>query len=146
MDLIREFSEETSIHGVFYIFEKFQSGVGKLIWITVVTFMLFLGSYWSIQAYSEWVNNPVLTTVLTTAYPVKKVDFPAVTICGQGMNEDVFSSGIMKPFLGYLYSKQLLTIPNVTPLLLAQLLFVKVNADQNKNGQVVLSNISSYNG
>ena len=129
MDLLREFSEETSIHGVVYIFNRSRSGIEKIFWTIVVTLMLLLGSYWSLQAYGEWEKTPVLTTVLTTAYPVKKVDFPAVTICGQGMNEDAFTSGILKPFISYLYSKKLMTIPGVTPLLVEQLVFVKVNTE-----------------
>jgi hypothetical protein len=32
-----------------------------------------LGLYWCTTAYLEWMNKPVLTTVTTTAYPVKQV-------------------------------------------------------------------------
>jgi hypothetical protein len=34
---------------------------------------------------SDWQQNQVLTTVTTTALPVTKVPFPAVTICSEGM-------------------------------------------------------------
>ena len=60
--------------------------------------MVLLGSYWSIQAYLDWQANPVLTTVNTTAYPVKSIEFPAVTNCGQGMNDDVITAGMFKQF------------------------------------------------
>jgi hypothetical protein len=45
--------------------------------------MLFMGCYWSYNSYKAWQSNPVVTTVKTTAFPVKNLDFPAITICGQ---------------------------------------------------------------
>ncbi len=36
-------------------------------------------------AYSEWVNNMVITTVGSVAVPIERVAFPAITICAQGM-------------------------------------------------------------
>ena len=56
--------------------------------------MIILGCYWSIQSYQDWVGNPVVTTINTTAYPVGNLDFPAVTICSQGTNEDILVAGI----------------------------------------------------
>ena len=36
------------------------------------------------QAYIEWDENPVLTSLHTTAKPISELDFPSITICGQG--------------------------------------------------------------
>ncbi len=36
-------------------------------------------------AYSEWVNNMVITTVGSVAIPIERVAFPAITVCAQGM-------------------------------------------------------------
>jgi hypothetical protein len=46
--------------------------------------LLTLGIYWSVKAYKDWQDNLVLTTVKTTAYSIKNIDFPALTICGPG--------------------------------------------------------------
>ena len=35
------------------------------------------------KAYVNWQNNLVLTSVATTGLSVKKLDFPAITICAQ---------------------------------------------------------------
>ena len=43
-----------------------------------------LGIYWSISAYTDWQGSPVLTTVATTAFAIKNVEFPAITICAPG--------------------------------------------------------------
>ncbi len=34
-------------------------------------------------------DNPVTTTVSTTALPIEKVAFPAITICGQGLVREI---------------------------------------------------------
>ena len=73
LEIIKDFSEETSIHGIVHIFQTGQSRLGILIWIAVVLLMIWLGSFWSIQSYSDWANSPVLTTVKTSAFPVKQV-------------------------------------------------------------------------
>jgi hypothetical protein len=41
----------------------------------------------------DWQGSPVLTTVKSTSYPVNKIEFPTLTICGQGSNEVVFNAG-----------------------------------------------------
>ena len=45
--------------------------------------MLALGIYWSVEIYSDWKYQQVLTTAATTALQVGEIEFPAVTICTQ---------------------------------------------------------------
>jgi len=59
----------------------------------------------SVEAYNDWQDNPVITTVGTTAYPIQKIEFPAVTICGQGNNEEILAAGFLKMFSDYLSQK-----------------------------------------
>jgi hypothetical protein len=47
--------------------------------------MATLGIYWSVIAYVEWTDSPVITTVETTAFAINNVPFPAVTICAPGL-------------------------------------------------------------
>ena len=35
------------------------------------------------DAYQNWDDNPILTTVSTTAFPIHALEYPAITICGQ---------------------------------------------------------------
>ena len=35
------------------------------------------------NAYKSWEDNPILTTVSTTAFPIHSLEYPAITICGQ---------------------------------------------------------------
>ena len=43
-----------------------------------------LDSIVMLQAYETWQDNPVLTSLHTTGLPISEIDFPAITICGQG--------------------------------------------------------------
>ena len=72
-DVITDYAELSTIQGLVYIFLTYQTTFGKLFWTMVVTFMFALGTYWCIGVYNDWQKNPTLTTVTTTAYPVKQV-------------------------------------------------------------------------
>ena len=52
--------------------------------------------------FQDWQKNPVLTTVKTSAFPIKDIPFPTVTICGQGMNADIITAGFFNVFFKYL--------------------------------------------
>ena len=36
------------------------------------------------QAYIDWQTHPTLNSLETTGLPISDIDFPAITICGQG--------------------------------------------------------------
>ncbi len=84
------------------MFQLEQTTCGRLFWILVVIAMFMLGGYWSVTAYYQWEDNPVLTTVKTSAYPVSNIEFPAVTICGQGSNDVMLSAGFLYMFFKFL--------------------------------------------
>ena len=66
------------------------------------------------QAYTAWQDNPVLTTVKSTSYPVNKVEFPALTICGQGSNEVVLNTGILEHiYFALLESSKVITTQQI---------------------------------
>jgi len=53
--------------------------------LEVLTHQVALGIYWSVSAYIDWQGSPVLTTVATTAFAIKHIEFPALTICAPGI-------------------------------------------------------------
>ena len=77
----------------------------------------------------DWQDSPILTTLTTTAYPVDNIDFPAVTICASGMNEEVFNAAFLQQFFDYLKQRNLIgsNISRlITPFEAQKLLFIKV--------------------
>ena len=50
------------------------------------------------KTYMEWQASPTITTINTTAYPIKSVEFPAITICSQGSAKNVMDAVILRQF------------------------------------------------
>ena len=48
----------------------------------------------------------------TTSFPIKNVEFPAITICSQGLAKDIMENVLIKQFESYLESKKIITDPN----------------------------------
>ena len=84
---IREYAENTTIHGINYIFESGIPVIERLLWIVAMIIMLCFASLLSIKAYIEWEDHPVVTTVMSTGKPIKEIEFPAITICAQAQHE-----------------------------------------------------------
>ena len=72
-DILQDYSEYSTIQGLIYIFFSYQTIFGRIFWIVVVLLMLMLGLYWCIQAYQDWKDKPVLTTITTTTFPITEV-------------------------------------------------------------------------
>ena len=73
-EIIEEYAEYSTIQGLIYLFFDYQTLFGRIFWTVVLIAMTALGLYWTIQSYVDWKHNPVLTTVTTTAFPVKHVN------------------------------------------------------------------------
>ena len=69
----------------------------------------YLHVYYSVvisrKVYVQWKESPTITTISTTAYPIKKVDFPAITICSQGSAKDILDTALLRQFERYVKSK-----------------------------------------
>ena len=79
----QQYAENTTIHGIGYIFGSGISAVERVLWILIVSLGIFGAVFLSVTAYQNWQETPVLTTVATTGHPIEKVQFPAITICAQ---------------------------------------------------------------
>jgi hypothetical protein len=70
---LADYAEYSTIMGLVYLFFSYQTTFGQIFWIITVILMTILGLYWCIEAYIQWRERPVLTTIRTTAYAVKSV-------------------------------------------------------------------------
>lgn len=82
---VKDFASSTTIHGITYIFDAAIKILDRLFWILVVACGVFLAVLLSYQAWDDWKSNPVLTSVSSTGLPLRKVDYPAITLCSQGI-------------------------------------------------------------
>ena len=80
-----EFANSTTIHGITYVFDRGIKAFDNLLWLLVVFFGAGIAVYMSVLAWNTWKEAPVLTSVSSTGLPLQKIDFPAITICSQGL-------------------------------------------------------------
>lgn len=80
-----EYSSSSTTHGIFYIFERDRLVLERVLWFAVVIIAIMFAVSWSLLAYYEWQDVPMLTTISTTGLPIQDVPFPSITICAQGL-------------------------------------------------------------
>ena len=82
---VQEFAKITTIHGIAYIFDRAIKSIDKFLWFLIVCFGAGVAVYMSLDAWKTWKDAPVLVSVSSTGLPLRKIDFPAITICSQGL-------------------------------------------------------------
>ena len=88
-----EFANSTTVHGITYVFDRGIKALDNLLWLLVVCLGTGIAIYMSVLAWNTWKEAPVITSVSSTGLPLQKVDFPAITICSQGLIQVyIFSS------------------------------------------------------
>ena len=78
MEILREFLESSTIHGLTYISTS-KSRAGKVFWALVVLGGFCCASYFINNSYVEWSASLVATTIHT--FPIEDLPFPKVTVC-----------------------------------------------------------------
>ena len=87
---LHEFAESTTIHGIAYVFDRAIKGLDNILWLLVVCFGAGVAVYMSLDAWNTWKDAPVLTSVSSTGLPLRNIEFPAITICSQGLIQVMF--------------------------------------------------------
>ena len=83
-----EFASHTTIHGIGYIFDHDLSLCERALWICIVVTFLASTAYLSVNTWTQWREDQVITTLKQTTFPITEVNFPAITICGSGFHMD----------------------------------------------------------
>ncbi|CAB4057081.1 ASICN [Lepeophtheirus salmonis] len=96
----KSYSEVTTGHGIYYVFEQTGNIVTQITWILIIFLFIILGFLFCKEAYEDWQNNPVLTTLEITGLKVEEIDFPAITLCNQGNLKDIRHLKLIKTDLG----------------------------------------------
>ena len=86
--IAQDYAESATIHGISYIGQREQAWPHRLLWLLVVFGGVAVAVHLSTSAYTNWQEDPIITSVRTTALPIEDLEYPAITICGQGMSTD----------------------------------------------------------
>ena len=94
----KEFTQNSSVHGIGYIFSKGIPLVDRIIWAFLFLGSLFLAISMSTDAYMEWQAKPTITTLANSSVPANEITFPAVTICRDGVDMKAVEEAIFEDF------------------------------------------------
>jgi hypothetical protein len=72
-EVFLDYTEYSTMQGLIYIFASYQTRFGKFFWSAALVLLFSLGIYWCAQTYQDWRENPVLTTITTTAFSTNEV-------------------------------------------------------------------------
>ena len=82
------YSNHSTVHGISYLANSKLTKGDRLFWLLVLIIFGALAVVISLGVFQEWSSNPVITILRNTELPVSKLDFPAITICRQGLDMD----------------------------------------------------------
>ena len=82
------YAEAATIHGLVYLFERGQPWLPRGFWFLVVIACLILTVGLSLEAFNQWQDNRVFMAVKSVSLPVEEIEFPAITICAEGVPEN----------------------------------------------------------
>ena len=99
VETAKEFSENSTVHGVWYILNPSSALTDRLVWFCLVCLSLSLAGYLSFTAYGDWQTSLVSTTLTDTTKQVSQLPFPAVTICTEGLNMDAVNKALANDFM-----------------------------------------------
>ena len=95
MDILREFLDKSTIHGLAHISDV-SSKAGKVLWATVVIAGFCTAGFLIQSSYEEWETTPVATSIST--HPIAALPLPIITICppeqsNTALNVDLVRAG-----------------------------------------------------
>ena len=101
-----DYASQSSIHGVSYIFDHKLGNWERALWLMVVIAFLILATHLTLDTWTQWQEEQVVTTLKNTAKPVAEVPFPAVTICGTGNHMNNVERKIQENFALWMEKNQ----------------------------------------
>ena len=102
----KQYASTSTAHGLAYIVEDGRSYLERIFWIFVTALAVFFTAFQTIQLYSQWKNDPVVTSLDTVKLPISEIEFPAITICPQGSVNEIMNSVLFKQFKEYVSEKR----------------------------------------
>ena len=86
IDIFRSYTSNATVHGLSYITDISLPFVDRVVWFGIVLIFGGCAAYLSHGVFGTWQSNMVVTTLKDTELPVTQLDFPAITICSQGLD------------------------------------------------------------
>ena len=78
MEVLREFLETSTVHGLFHL-SKAKSNFSKFLWTFIILFSFCLASFLIYNSFHNWDKSPITTSIHTES--IASAPFPKVTVC-----------------------------------------------------------------
>ena len=72
----KEYASVSTAHGFSYIGDENYSGGDRILWVVIVLLALCFTVFQMATLYTDWQDNPVITTLDTVALPIEEIEFP----------------------------------------------------------------------
>ena len=102
----KEYASSSTIHGFAYIFDHRHSTSARCLWTIAVVLAFTLTAWQMTSLYTQWKNDPVITTLDTVALRIEDIEFPAVTICPQESVQGILDNVLFKQMKEYIVMKR----------------------------------------
>ena len=63
---LKDYADVSTAHGISYVFDKNLLGLERLMWFMVCVSFVSMAAIFSCQAYNNWQDDPIITSVKTT--------------------------------------------------------------------------------
>ena len=111
MDSLKEFLEQSTIHGLVYI-SSAPSKLSKIFWFLIVLAGFSCAAYLISSSYADWQASPIATSIST--HPISQLDFPTVTVCPPEGSNTVLNYDLVRAKNITLTDKDRQTLINLT--------------------------------
>jgi hypothetical protein len=102
------YCKSSSIHGLQYLTTGEEiSWFDHIIWAVALTVSLCICILLLLALNEDWDNNPVVTSIDSTSYPIQNISLPGVTICPSGY--DIMAFVQRKVVLNIKFNKHFVT-------------------------------------
>ena len=106
LDTTKEYAATATVHGVGYVHNRDIPAPDRILWLILVCFFLCMSTLLSYNLYNDWQDNRVITTLQRTTKPVSELQFPAVTICREGLDMEAVKKALEFDFLAWRENKK----------------------------------------
>ena len=97
-ELLNQYGNNSTIHGLSYIFGNADSVCDRVLWLVIFLGAGCVAVLLTIQSFNNWQDNQVITTLKNMDKPIAGMDFPAVTVCANGIHKDLVERALETNF------------------------------------------------
>ena len=96
--ILDEYGSQSTIHGFGYIFNNTLSIIERVFWILIFVGAAYVAKIIIVKSFNSWQDNLVITGLKDIDKSVAGMDFPAVTICPNGLHLSFAEAALIEEY------------------------------------------------